>query len=106
MKAAKARKPYWYPYRNIVDKVIEEHGMGSPSFLGVRLAPVLGRPVTKQVVVNWRMRGQFSREVIEAVHKVTRIPYSILLGDSGPPAETEEDDDENGSGPLDGGLKS
>lgn len=66
-------------YKNVVDRAVCEHGNDSISEFARRLTEASGVPVSKQTVANWRRRGQFSREMIVAVHRMTRIPMAELV---------------------------
>jgi len=66
-------------YRNVVDRAICEFGNDSISEFARRLSDVAGVQVSKQTVANWRRRGQFSREMVTAVHRLTRIPMAELV---------------------------
>lgn len=64
---------------NLVDRAIEDHAHGSPSLFARKLSVYAGREISKQMVINWRRRGQISREMIMPFHKLTRIALSELL---------------------------
>jgi hypothetical protein len=66
-------------YKNVVDRAICEYGNDSISEFARRLSDVAGVTISKQTVANWRRRGQFSREMIVAVHRLTRIPMAELV---------------------------
>lgn len=68
-------------YTSVVDKAVEQHAFGSPTLFAKQLSGVLGRTITKQMVVNWRRRKRFSRDVVLGVHQLTRIPLPDLLSD-------------------------
>lgn len=66
-------------YKNIVDRAIVEFGDDSITAFARRISEVAGYEVSKQTVANWRRRGQFSRDIILPVHKLTRIPITELI---------------------------
>lgn len=66
--------------KDIVTRAIEM--FESPSEFARRLSAVIGREVSRQNVHTWQTKKAFSGNVMKAVHKLTGLPLSDLLGES------------------------
>lgn len=65
--------------KNAVERALQQYDE-SPTKLAAALAKATGRKVTRQMVGEWRVRGNFPRYLVLEVHLLTKIPVAELMG--------------------------
>ena len=63
---------------NIVERAVM-YGGGSYTVLAERLEKISGQHCSKQMVWNWRLRGEIPAHWIWPVYRITEIPVDLLL---------------------------